>query len=160
MKQILRLSFKDTFRSKNSALLAFGILFSFLVPIVIFTVSNSFMNGALEKSFQVYGYFDDILYHAEKQAGGLQNTRNDIKEAIPTEGIEQVGTVSVFRQDEAGKAELTIGYMDEAAIDLSSMKLLEGRLPAMPKGKILAECCALGLWQTTCLLYTSDAADE
>ena len=44
MKQILRLSFKDTFRSKNSALLAFGILFSFLVPIVIFTVSNSFMN--------------------------------------------------------------------------------------------------------------------
>lgn len=129
MKQILRLSFKDTFRSRNSALLAFGILFSFLVPIVIFTVSNSFMNGALEKSFQVYGYFDDILYHAEKQAGGLQNTRNDIKEAIPTEGIEQVGTVSVFRQDEAGKAELTIGYMDEAAIDLSSMKLLEGRLP-------------------------------
>lgn len=85
MKQILRLSFKDTFRSRNSALLAFGILFSFLVPIVIFTVSNSFMNGALEKSFQVYGYFDDILYHAEKQAGGLQNTRNDIKEAIPTE---------------------------------------------------------------------------
>lgn len=129
MKQILRLSFKDTFRSKNSALLAFGILFSFLVPIVIFTVSNSFMNGALEKSFQVYGYFDDILYHAEKQAGGLQNTQNDIKAAIPTEGIEQVGTVSVFRQDEAGKAELTIGYMDEAAIDLSSMKLLEGRLP-------------------------------
>lgn len=59
----------------------------------------------------------------------MQNTRNDIKEAIPTEGIEQVGTVSVFRQDEAGKAELTIGYMDEAAIDLSSMKLLEGRLP-------------------------------
>ena len=54
MKQILRLSFKDTFRSRNSALLAFGILFSFLVPIVIFTVSNSFMNGALEKSFQVY----------------------------------------------------------------------------------------------------------
>lgn len=129
MKQILRLSLKDTFRSKNSALLAFGILFSFLVPIVIFTVSNSFMNGALERSFQVYGYFDDILYHAEQQAGGLQNTQNDIKGVIPTEGIERVGTVSVFRQDEVGKAELTIGYMDEAAIALSSMKLLEGRMP-------------------------------
>ena len=27
--------------------------------------------------------------------------------------------------------------------------LLEGRLPAVPRGKVLAECCALGLWQTT-----------
>ena len=53
MKQILRLSFKDTFRSRNSALLAFGILFSFLVPIVIFTVSNSFMNGALFKYMDI-----------------------------------------------------------------------------------------------------------
>lgn len=26
---------------------------------------------------------------------------------------------------------------------------VERRLPAMPKGKVLAECCALGLWQTT-----------
>lgn len=32
---------------------------------------------------------------------------------------------------------------------LGGSLLLEGRLPAMPKGKILAECCALGLWQTT-----------
>ena len=27
--------------------------------------------------------------------------------------------------------------------------LLEGRLPAVPRGKVLAECCALGLWLTT-----------
>ena len=27
--------------------------------------------------------------------------------------------------------------------------ILEGRLPALPQGKVLAECCALGLWQTT-----------
>ena len=26
---------------------------------------------------------------------------------------------------------------------------LQGRLPAFPKGKVLGECCALGLWQTT-----------
>lgn len=27
--------------------------------------------------------------------------------------------------------------------------LLQNRLPALPKGKVAAECCALGLWQTT-----------
>ena len=26
---------------------------------------------------------------------------------------------------------------------------LEGHLPSLPRGKVLAECCALGLWQTT-----------
>ena len=28
-------------------------------------------------------------------------------------------------------------------------RILEGRWPVLPRGKVLAECCALGLWQTT-----------
>ena len=42
-----------------------------------------------------------------------------------------------------------VRFMLGSVLVLGGSLLLEGRLPAMPKGKILAECCALGLWQTT-----------
>ena len=42
-----------------------------------------------------------------------------------------------------------VRFMLGSMLVLGGSLLLEGRLPAMPKGKILAECCALGLWQTT-----------
>lgn len=41
-----------------------------------------------------------------------------------------------------------VRFMLGSVLVLGGSLLLEGRLPAMPKGKILAECCALGLWQT------------
>lgn len=42
-----------------------------------------------------------------------------------------------------------IRFMLGSVLVLLGSILLEGRLPAMPKGRLLAECCALGLWQTT-----------
>ena len=42
-----------------------------------------------------------------------------------------------------------VRFMLGSVLVLGGSLLLEGRLPAMPKGKILVECCALGLWQTT-----------
>ena len=42
-----------------------------------------------------------------------------------------------------------VRFMLGSVLVLGGSLLLEGRLPTMPKGKILAECCALGLWQTT-----------
>ena len=42
-----------------------------------------------------------------------------------------------------------VRYMLGSALVLLASLVLEGRLPAVPRGKVLAECCALGLWQTT-----------
>lgn len=42
-----------------------------------------------------------------------------------------------------------VRFMLGSALVLLASFALEGRLPALPRGKVLAECCALGLWQTT-----------
>lgn len=42
-----------------------------------------------------------------------------------------------------------VRFMLGSLLVLLAGALLEGRLPSLPKGKVLAECCALGLWQTT-----------
>ena len=42
-----------------------------------------------------------------------------------------------------------VRFMLGSLLVLVGSLILEGRLPALPQGKVLAECCALGLWQTT-----------
>lgn len=42
-----------------------------------------------------------------------------------------------------------IRFMLGSGLVLLGCLLLEGRLPELPRGKVAAECCALGLWQTT-----------
>ena len=42
-----------------------------------------------------------------------------------------------------------VRFMLGSVLVLLASLLLEGRLPALPRGRVLAECCALGLWQTT-----------
>ena len=42
-----------------------------------------------------------------------------------------------------------VRFMLGSALVLLASFALQGRLPALPRGKVLAECCALGLWQTT-----------
>ena len=42
-----------------------------------------------------------------------------------------------------------IRFMLGSGLVLLGCLLLEGRLPELPRGKVMAECCALGLWQTT-----------
>ena len=42
-----------------------------------------------------------------------------------------------------------VRFMLGSLLVLVGSLILEGRLPALPRGKVLAECCALGLWQTT-----------
>ena len=40
-------------------------------------------------------------------------------------------------------------FMLGSLLVLLASVLLEGRVPSLPRGRVLAECCALGLWQTT-----------
>ena len=45
-----------------------------------------------------------------------------------------------------------IRFMLGSLLVLAGSVVLEGKLPALPRGKVFAECCALGLWQT-CAQY-------
>ena len=45
-----------------------------------------------------------------------------------------------------------IRFMLGSLLVLAGSVALEGKLPALPRGKVFAECCALGLWQT-CAQY-------
>ena len=42
-----------------------------------------------------------------------------------------------------------VRFMLGSVLVLLASFALEGRRPALPRGRVLAECCALGLWQTT-----------
>ena len=42
-----------------------------------------------------------------------------------------------------------VRFMLGSVLVLLASFALEGRRPALPRGHVLAECCALGLWQTT-----------
>ena len=42
-----------------------------------------------------------------------------------------------------------VRFMLGGALVALTGRILEGRWPVLPRGKVLAECCALGLWQTT-----------
>ena len=45
-----------------------------------------------------------------------------------------------------------IRFMLGSLLVMAGSVVLEGKLPALPRGKVFAECCALGLWQT-CAQY-------
>lgn len=57
-------------------------------------------------------------------------------------GIESTDTASILCF--AG-----VRFMLGSLLVLLGSALLQGALPKMPRGHVLAECCALGLWQTT-----------
>ena len=42
-----------------------------------------------------------------------------------------------------------VRFMLGSVLVLLGSILLQGKVPRLPRGKVAAECCALGLWQTT-----------
>jgi len=42
-----------------------------------------------------------------------------------------------------------VRFMLGSVLVLLGSILLQGKAPRLPRGKVAAECCALGLWQTT-----------
>ena len=45
--------------------------FSFLVTILMFIVSGTFIKNVQKQTEDIYGYFDHILYHAEQNTDNL-----------------------------------------------------------------------------------------
>lgn len=108
---------KDIRHSKNSLLVIFSVAFAVFIPIVIFSVSNSFMQTANEECNKIYGYFDNILYNANES-----NTIEDIQD-----NTSSSGSIKVFNN--SSENNIVIGYIDSIAAELGNLTLLSGKYP-------------------------------
>lgn len=57
---------KEIRREKSAKIVLLAISFSFLVTILMFIVSGTFIKNVQKQTEDIYGYFDHILYHAEQ----------------------------------------------------------------------------------------------
>lgn len=125
MRKLLLL-WKDIVRNRNSIGILCSIAISLIIPIVIFTVSNSFFYTANKKAYDVYGYFDNILYRANEMISDLTIENQDIQDMKWMEGIEEYGLIYTFEQE---NNKIFMGYFNPNAIKLSSLKLIAGTYP-------------------------------
>ena len=116
MKKFI-LILKDIIRSKNSMLVIFSVAFAVLIPIVIFSVSNSFMQAANEECNKIYGYFDNILYKASESNDFVQEQDN----------ITSNGSIKIF--ENSNNNDIIIGYIDDVATKLGNITLISGEYP-------------------------------
>lgn len=116
MKKFI-LILKDIIRSKNSLLVIFSVAFAVLIPIVIFSVSNSFMQAANEECNKIYGYFDNILYKASDLNDFLQEQDN----------ITSNGSIKIF--ENSNDDDIIIGHIDDVATKLGNITLISGEYP-------------------------------
>ena len=75
---------KEIRREKSAKIVLLAISFSFLVTILMFIVSGTFIKNVQKQTEDIYGYFDHILYHAEQNTCLLytsknSNCKNDVK---------------------------------------------------------------------------------
>ena len=113
---------KDVFRSKNSWLVIISIVFSIIIPILIFSVSDSFIQTTNEETNKIYGYFDSILYKSNETNNSIKNGHN----------VVSFGSIKTF----ISNGNLNLGYIDEQATTLGNIKLIEGIYPQQ-KGEIV-----------------------
>ena len=58
---------KEIRREKSAKIVLLAISFSFLVTVLMFIVSGTFIKNVQKQTEDIYGYFDHILYHAEQK---------------------------------------------------------------------------------------------
>lgn len=118
MKKI-KFYLKDTAREKNSLSVIIAMAFACIISITLFSISYFFQENAAERLYQLYGYFDNILYANETTFNGSQFGQEVNNQ------VEEVGTLCVL---EAAN-EKVLGYADEKARELGNISILEGKYP-------------------------------
>lgn len=122
--KILSLAIRDTIKSKNSILLFMGIVIAVVFPIIIYMTTNSFAISADKKAAEIYGYFDNILYMAEENIECSEDGK--IPDLI-SNYAETYGIINVYEADQ--EKNIVLGYIDDKAMTLGSIHLIEGELP-------------------------------
>lgn len=119
--------FKDIFRSANSLLVVLGVIFSFVIPATIYTVSESFIKSAQQISDTIYGRFDNIYYKAEETFTNLSMENNAPEDTEYQDYIREVGTISILSS--SANNTYIEGYMDQNALKMGGVQIRQGRLP-------------------------------
>ena len=69
---------KEIRREKSAKIVFLAISFSFLVTVLMFIVSGTFIKNVQKQTEDIYGYFDHILYHAEQNTDNLSFSQKKI----------------------------------------------------------------------------------
>lgn len=115
---MIKVAWKDVFHSRNFSLILISIAFSIFIPIVMLSVSTSFMYAAETESERVFGSFDNVLY--------LANEFPEI-EMLDDYG-SLIGTIDIYHSEFDSENRI-LGYMSEDAIKLANLDLLSGTWP-------------------------------
>lgn len=110
----LRVIFKDTIRSKSSRIIFFSVAFAVFVPIVLLSVSGSFMKAAEAENNRVFGRFDNVLYVTNEA---------ELKNYEPY--LNSIGKIYAYDTLD----DLIIGYIDTDALRLGNIELISGEYP-------------------------------
>ena len=80
---------KEIRREKSAKIVLLAISFSFLVTILMFIVSGTFIKNVQKQTEDIYGYFDHILYHAEQNTDNLSFSQKKISKKLGSPVMRQ-----------------------------------------------------------------------
>ena len=131
---------KEIRREKSAKIVLLAISFSFLVTILMFIVSGTFIKNVQKQTEDIYGYFDHILYHAEQNTDNLSFSQKKISKKYQPY-VKRIGTITLFDYEENQK-NIIFGYADQNAKTLGNIHLLKGSFPKKEKDIVVCNSLA------------------
>lgn len=126
---------KEIRREKSAKIVLLAISFSFLVTVLMFIVSGTFIKNVQKQTEDIYGYFDNILYHAEQNTDNLSFSQKKISKKYQPY-VKRIGTITLFDYEENQK-NIIFGYADQNAKTLGNIHLLKGSFPKKEKDVVV-----------------------
>lgn len=131
---------KEIRREKSAKIVLLAISFSFLVTVLMFIVSGTFIKNVQKQTEDIYGYFDNILYHAEQNTDNLSFSQKKISKKYQPY-VKRIGTITLFDYEENQK-NIIFGYADQNAKTLGNIHLLKGSFPKKEKDIVVCNSLA------------------
>ena len=131
---------KEIRREKSAKIVFLAISFSFLVTVLMFIVSGTFIKNVQKQTEDIYGYFDHILYHAEQNTDNLSFSQKKISKKYQPY-VKRIGTITLFDYEENQK-NIIFGYADQNAKTLGNIHLLKGSFPKKEKDIVVCNSLA------------------
>ena len=131
---------KEIRREKSAKIVLLAISFSFLVTVLMFIVSGTFIKNVQKQTEDIYGYFDHILYHAEQNTDNLSFSQKKISKKYQPY-VKRIGTITLFDYEENQK-NIIFGYADQNAKTLGNIHLLKGSFPKKEKDIVVCNSLA------------------
>ena len=90
---------KEIRREKSAKIVFLAISFSFLVTVLMFIVSGTFIKNVQKQTEDIYGYFDHILYHAEQNTDNLSFSQNTFVNQRTEKNFKKISAICKKNRD-------------------------------------------------------------